>query len=112
MRVLIFSVIFLVSACTSTKVYNVDLDKHASAKLERSEDDATVGRVRMSFDISATGTPENIKILGSSPSGVFDSDAIEALSGWRYKPKIVNGISVKQTNMEVILDFKLEKRGS
>jgi protein TonB len=65
------------------------------------------GYVQMSFDISESGDPINIKIIKSVPEQVFDKAAVKALSNWKYAPKVVNGNAVKQKDLEVRLDFKL-----
>lgn len=67
------------------------------------------GFVKLSFDIDEQGKPMNINIIESEPKKVFDKAAVNALEKWRYDPKIVNGVAVKQTNQTVKLDFKLEK---
>ena len=66
------------------------------------------GWVKLSFEISEYGIPENIKVLESSHLGFFDQEAIRALSIWKYKPKIVDGKPVRQLDMFVQLDFELE----
>ena len=65
------------------------------------------GYVQMNFDISESGDPINIKVIKSVPEQVFDKAAVKALSNWKYAPKVVDGIAVKQKNLEVRLDFKL-----
>tara|TARA_Y100000034_G_C6569838_1_gene246922 strand:- start:143 stop:475 length:333 start_codon:yes stop_codon:yes gene_type:complete len=67
------------------------------------------GWVRMSFEVTETGSTDNIQILDSSPAGKFDSEAIKALSKWKYKPKIVDGVAVRQTDLKVQLDFVLDE---
>lgn len=42
------------------------------------------GSVTMSFSINTDGSVFNIKIMDSTPSGVFDKASIEALSKWKY----------------------------
>ena len=65
------------------------------------------GYVQMSFDISESGNPINIKVQKSVPEQIFDKAAIKALSNWKYAPKVVNGVPVEQKDLEVRLDFKL-----
>ena len=42
------------------------------------------GFVVMQFDISPQGAVNNIKVLKSSPTAVFDASAVKALQQWRY----------------------------
>ena len=46
------------------------------------------GWVKLSFDITAFGTVENVKVLESQPRRIFDMAAKRALYKWKYKPKI------------------------
>jgi len=44
------------------------------------------GSVTLSFDIDQSGVPSNVKVLRSSPPGVFDSAAVLALQQWYFEP--------------------------
>jgi protein TonB len=67
------------------------------------------GWVKLSFSIDTDGTVTNVQILDSSPKRTFDRAARKALKGWRYKAKFVNATPVMQHNLQVQLDFELEK---
>jgi protein TonB len=56
--------------------------------------DGVEGWVELSFTITETGTVRDIEVVDSTPRGVFESAAIEALGSWRYKPRIANGAPV------------------
>ena len=66
------------------------------------------GWVILQFNITASGTVSNIKILGAKPLRIFNKSAIQALRKWKYQPKIENGKAVEQKGLKVQLDFKLE----
>ena len=66
------------------------------------------GWVRVEFDVTATGSVENVEVLESDPPGVFDKAAIRAVSRWRFKPRMVNGEAVPGKATQVV-DFRLEK---
>lgn len=70
--------------------------------------DGKEGWVQLSFTINEVGGVDDIEVIDSEPKRIFDREARRALSRWKYKPKIVNGKPVKQRNMKVQLDFKLE----
>ena len=65
------------------------------------------GYVVMEFDITETGTTDNIKVIDSIPKGVFDDSAMTALKEWHYKPRIQGGQALRQTGLLVQLDYKL-----
>ena len=65
------------------------------------------GFVVLSFDITETGATDNIKVVKSAPTGVFDKSAQVALDQWVYKPRIQGGKGVRQTGLLVQLDYKL-----
>ena len=44
------------------------------------------GWVALKFGITKRGTVENILVIESSPEGIFDESAKNALSKWRYSP--------------------------
>lgn len=70
--------------------------------------DGKEGWVRLSFTINEVGGVEDVEVIEADPKRVFDREAKRALRKWKYKPKIVDGKPVKQFDMRVQLDFKLE----
>ncbi|MDF2179564.1 energy transducer TonB [Aliiglaciecola sp. CAU 1673] len=71
--------------------------------------DGKEGWVRLSFTINEVGGVDDIEVIDADPKRIFDREARRALSRWKYKPKVVDGKPVKQFNMKVQLDFKLEQ---
>ena len=68
----------------------------------------TEGWVRVSFQVTETGTVEDVVVLESDPPGVFDRAAIKAVYRWRFKPRMVNGSTVAG-RAEQVVEFKLNK---
>ncbi len=65
------------------------------------------GSVILGFDISKTGSTENIQVIESFPKQVFDKVAVTALEQWTYKPRIQGGQAMPQSGLKVQLDFRL-----
>lgn len=70
--------------------------------------DGKEGWVKLSFTINEVGGVDDVEVIEAEPKRVFDREAKRALRKWKYKPKIVDGKPVKQFNMKVQLDFKLQ----
>lgn len=71
--------------------------------------DGKEGYVILSFTINEVGGVDDVDVIDADPKRVFDREAKRALGKWKYKPKIVDGKAVKQFNMKVQLDFKLDQ---
>ena len=67
------------------------------------------GFVILKFDITESGETDNISVLQASPPQIFNSNAIQALKKWKYKARVVDGKAVRQNNLKVQLDFKLDQ---
>ena len=65
------------------------------------------GWVRVEFTISIYGTVKDAVVVDSEPPGVFDDSALQAISRWRYNPRIVNGVAVERAGVQTILEFEL-----
>jgi TonB family protein len=68
------------------RVYSTDPVYPPAALRDRVE-----GWVELNFTITETGAVRDIEVVDSSPRGVFESAAMEALGSWRFKPRIANG---------------------
>jgi periplasmic protein TonB len=58
--------------------------------------DRTSGFVELEFTITETGAVRDIDVLTAQPGGVFERAAVEALAGWRFRPRYVYGQPVLQ----------------
>jgi TonB family protein len=62
------------------------------------------GTVTLSFDVSASGSPSNVKVVKSTPSDVFDTAAVVALQQWVFEPLASEG-DVAPQHASVTLNF-------
>lgn len=65
------------------------------------------GYVDLEFTISAVGTVQDPRVIGSNPAIVFDRAALQAVRKWKYNPKIEGGTPVAQGGVQVRLRFEL-----
>jgi protein TonB len=70
--------------------------------------DGIEGWVKIEFTVNPDGTVRNVKVVGSSPVGVFEQAAVTAAMKWKFKPKTVDGKAVDQRGIQE-LSFKLDK---
>jgi len=68
------------------------------------------GYVKLAFTITAEGRVENVRVLESSPTRVFDRAARRAALRWRFAPRREGGQLVARDAVKK-LEFRLEKRG-
>jgi protein TonB len=66
------------------------------------------GWVELQFTITASGTVKDPVVIAAKPVRIFDSEALRAISRWRYNPKIVDGKPVERSGVKVRLRFRLE----
>jgi periplasmic protein TonB len=74
---------------------------------EKARKKGITGYVSFNILISAEGNVEDIRVLESSPSGVFEESAMEALKNWKFEPAVYQGKKVKVWAKQKI-SFKLE----
>jgi protein TonB len=65
------------------------------------------GYVDVEFTIGPTGAVESPRVIGASPTGIFDDAALRAVRRWRYNPKVENGVAVSRSGVRVRLRFEL-----
>jgi protein TonB len=65
------------------------------------------GWVKVEFTIQTDGSVDNAVVVGSEPEDIFNDAALTAISKWKFKEKMVNGVAVPQRAVQR-LQFKLE----
>ncbi|MBI2398053.1 MAG: energy transducer TonB [Xanthomonadales bacterium] len=55
------------------------------------------GWVEVSFTVAANGDVTDVNVARAQPRGVFDRDAVRAVSQWKYEPALENGKPVQRT---------------
>ena len=65
------------------------------------------GWVKVEFTVQTDGSVDDAVVISAEPEEIFDDAALTAISKWRFKEKIVNGVAVTQRAVQK-LQFKLE----
>lgn len=66
------------------------------------------GWVKVEFTITTDGDVEDAVVIEAQPADIFDNAALQAISRWKFKGKMVNGVKVTQRAVQT-LQFKLTK---
>ncbi len=75
---------------------------------QRAFDRGIEGFVTVEFTVSETGNVEDPVVVESDPPGIFDRAAIHAALQFKYRPRIVDGTTVRVDGVQHKIDFKLE----
>jgi periplasmic protein TonB len=67
------------------------------------------GSVLLSFTVDVKGETRDVQVVQSTPAGVFDRAAVNAVKRWKYAPMIVNGAAV-EVPTRTLVRFELPKQ--
>jgi protein TonB len=67
------------------------------------------GWVELKFTITSAGTVKNIVVTKSNPGTIFNRAAVQAVSKWKYNPKIENGTAVDRPGVRQRIKFELPR---
>ena len=71
------------------------------------------GYVVMRYSLNGDGHPIEIEVVESSPKGLFEAEAVRALSRWRYTVAVdEHNQPLKKEHFKVRLDFELDQSAS
>jgi TonB family protein len=65
------------------------------------------GYVIVNFAVNEQGSVENVSILESEPSGVFNEEAINSANRLRFEPRIVSDSAVRVDDVQYRFDWQL-----
>jgi len=67
------------------------------------------GWVELAFTITKAGTVKDVVVTAANPGTIFNRAAVQAVSKWKYNPKIKDGIAVERTNVKQRIRFQLPR---
>jgi TonB family protein len=88
----------------------VPIDRVGPVYPPEAEDLGVEGWVTLSYSVNRNGFVENIEVLKSQPSKIFNQAAIDALKQWRFEPIIENGMVIKRDGVKIKLAFSLKDK--
>ena len=65
------------------------------------------GYVDIIFDVNNLGITENLRVIRSSPEGIFEKHALEAVAQWRYQPRVVDGEAMPFLGLTKRITFEI-----
>jgi len=84
----------------------IPLVRHNPQYPPRALEQKAGGYVQLEFDITTAGTVENVRVV-KSDDAQFEQSAFDALSKWRYLPRLSAGKRVRRDGVQTILRFVL-----
>jgi TonB family protein len=89
------------------KVREMGPPRYPQAAFEQS----ITGKVELRVEVDATGKTGAIRVLSSTPAGVFDAVSIEAAQKWTFEPALKDGKAVASA-VKVPLTFAMDEPGT
>jgi protein TonB len=74
----------------------------------RAQERGIEGWVLVEFTITPTGSVENPVVVKSEPSSIFNRAALRSIRKWKYRPKVVDGVSVERSGIRTRLTFEMQ----
>jgi protein TonB len=71
----------------------------------QAQDRGITGWALMSFTVTKEGRTKDIVVVDAQPKGIWDKNAIRAVSNWRYQPALKDGKPVDTVGMKIQLTF-------
>jgi len=69
------------------------------------------GYVVVEFTVTTLGTVIDPRVIEADPPGIFDRAAMQAVTKFKYKPKMENGKPLEVKGVRNIIRFELDKSG-
>jgi TonB family protein len=84
----------------------IPLVRHNPQYPPRALEQKVGGYVQLEFDITTAGKVENVRVV-KSDDAQFEQSAFDALSKWRYLPRLTAGKRVRRDGVQTIIRFVL-----
>lgn len=92
-----------VAEASLTRVRSLTIDYPLNALAQKIE-----GQVEVAYLVTPKGAVADLKVISSSPPGVFDKAAANAVSRLKYKP-VLDGVKPAAVSTRMLVKFRVEK---
>jgi protein TonB len=75
----------------------------------RAKQQGVEGWVELMFTITEMGTVTDVIVTAANAGTIFNRAAIQAVSKWKYNPKIENGVAVERPRVRQRIKFQLPR---
>ena len=104
----LIAVLFLLTSCGTSVVPPILLESGRLIYPSESRDENVEGSVLITYDIDEEGEVSNIRVVSSTPTGVFDDAAVNFVRTWRFQPQKRSGEPEAVENIQSRISFTLE----
>jgi len=95
-------------ACAHFETRDAELVKEVAPDYpDNARENRVEGRIIIEYTISEEGHPVDVRIVESTPPGVFDAVAINAIHQWRYIPARRAGRATEIEEAEAVFEFRM-----
>lgn len=78
----------------------------------RAQSQGIEGWVLLKFTVTESGSVQDPVVIEAEPQGIFDDAAKRAVLKFKYKPRVVDGRPISVPNVQQLITFKIDKKGT
>ena len=78
----------------------------------RAQSQGLEGWVLLKFTVTESGSVQDPVVIEAEPPGVFEDSAKRAVLKFKYKPRVVDGRPISVPNVQQLITFKIDKKGT
>ncbi|MCY4095246.1 MAG: energy transducer TonB [Gammaproteobacteria bacterium] len=104
----LIAILLLLISCGTTVVPPILLESGRMVYPPESRDANVEGSVLVAYTVNEDGEVSNVRVLSSTPEGVFDEAAIDFVRTWLFQPQKRSGVPEVVENVQSRISFTLE----
>ncbi|MCY3857410.1 MAG: energy transducer TonB [Gammaproteobacteria bacterium] len=104
----LIAILLLLASCGTSVVPPILLESGRLVYPPDSRDANVEGSVLVAYTVNEDGEVSNVRVLSSTPTGVFDEAAIDFVRTWLFQPQKRSGVPEPVENVQSRISFTLE----